>query len=151
MKSEKKGDMLAVHLSQDEVFRLQAGNVVGDRLGLTLPDAKINVWPLSAIKPDDSLRDKWTMDGLEKGLAVPLEARMDTDGNLSVFVPAIKLTDVRISGAHIARESIETPGLKDKGREGLLHHAIPEKGVIVAFGGSLKEVDVNTFSTKKNN
>lgn len=137
MKSEKTGNTLTVHLSQDEIFRLQAGNVVSDRPGVTLPDAKIHVWPLSAREPDDSLKDQWSMDRLEKGLSAPLKARLDTDGDLSVFIPAIKLGDVRISGASIARDSIETPGVKDEVREKFLRHVIPDKGLIVNFGGSL--------------
>lgn len=143
MKAERTEQAIIAHLSQEEVFSIQAGNVVSGRPGITLPDAKINVWPLSAIEPDDSLKDKWELDRLEKGVSAPLKGRLDTDGDLSIFVPAIKLSDVRIPGARIARESIETPGTKAEDRERFLLHAIPEKGVIVAFGGSLKHVDVN--------
>ncbi len=142
MKTEKSGDTLTINLSQDEVFRIQAGDVVTDRPGVTMPDAKIHVWPLSVIDSDDSLKDKWSVDRLEKGLSTPLKARLDTDGNLSVFVPAIKLSDVRISGANIARDLIQTPGVKDGDRERFLHHVIPTKGVIVNFGGSLKVIEI---------
>lgn len=142
MKSEKTGHALTIHLSQDEVFELQAGNVVGDRPGVTIPDAKVNVLPLSAKEPDNSLEDQWSIDRREKGLSAPLKARLDTDGDLAVFVPAIKLSDVRISGASIARDLIETPGVKDEAREKFLRHAIPDKGVIVSFSGSLKVIEI---------
>ncbi len=143
MKAEKREQFIIVSLSQEETFSVQAGNVVSDRPGITFPDAKINVWSLNAIEPDDSLKDQWELDRLEKGLSAQLKGRLDTDGDLSIFVPAIKLGDVRISGSSIARELIETPGTKDEDRERFLHHAIPAKGVIVAFGGSLRVVDVN--------
>lgn len=143
MKVERTEQAIIVDLSQEETFRIQAGNVVSDRPGITLPDAKIHVWPLSAIEPDDSLKDRWDIDRLGKGLSSPLKARMDTDGDLSIFVPAIKLSDVRISGARLPRELIETPGIKrEEDRERFLHHAIPEKGVILNFGGSLRVVDL---------
>jgi len=142
MKAERAGSVIVVHLSQEETFRIQADNVVSDRPGITMPDAKINVWPLSAIEPDDSLKDKWELDRMQKGLSAPLKGRIYTDGDLSIFVPAIKLSDVRISGGSIARESIETPGTKDEDRERFLHHAILKKGVIVKFGGSLKVISV---------
>ncbi len=143
MKAERTPQAIVIRLSEEETFRVKAGNVVGDRPGITLPDAKINVWPLSAIEPDDSLQDQWSLDRLEKGLSVPLKGRIDTDGDLSIFVPAITLSDVRISGRSIARESIETPGTRDEDREEYLSKTIPEKGVIVVFGGSLRVVDIN--------
>ena len=143
MKTEKTPKIIVVSLSQEEVFKIQAGNVVSDRPGITMPDAKINVWPLSDIEPDDSLKDRWSDDRLEKGLRAPLRGRMDTDGDLSVFVPAIKLSDVRISFASLPREAIIMPGTRDEDKKEFLKKAIPEKGVIVAFGGSLRIVDVN--------
>ena len=143
MKTEKTPKIIVVSLSQEEVFKIQAGNVVSDRPGITMPDAKINVWPLSAIEPDDSLKDRWSDDRLEKGLRAPLRGRMDTDGDLSVFVPAIKLSDVRISFASLPREAIIMPGTRNEDKKEFLKKAIPEKGVIVAFGGSLRIVDVN--------
>lgn len=143
MKAERTERAIIVHLSQEEVFSIQAGNVVSDRPGITLPEAKIHVWPLSAIEPDDSLKDRWSIDKLEKGLNAPLKGRIDTDGDLSVFVPAIKLSDVRIAGGSLPRELIETPGTKDEDREAFLRHAIPQKGVIVNFGSSLKVINVN--------
>lgn len=142
MEAERTGKAIIVHLSQEEVFAIQAGNVIGDRPGVTIPDAKIQVFPLSAIEPDDSLEDKWVTDRVEKGLKVPIRGRLDTDGDLSVFIPALKLSDVRISSGSIARESIETPGVEGKDRKRLLHHAIPENGVIVKFGGSLRVIDI---------
>lgn len=142
MRTERTGERIVVHLSQEEVFRAQDGDVVSDRPGVTLPDAKIHLWPLSAIQPDDSSRDKWSVDRQEKGLKAPLKARLDTDGDLSIFVPAIKLSDVRISGASIARDSIETPGVQGEAREKFLRHAIPKEGVIVNFGGSLKVIEI---------
>lgn len=148
MKAERKGQAIVVSLSAEETFSVQAGNVVSSRPGVTLPDAKINVWPLSAIKPDNSLKDKWAIDRFEKGLVAPLEGRLDRDGDLAIFVPAIKLSDVRISGGNIPREQVETPGTKDEDRERFLGHTIPEKGVIVVFGGSIKEIDVNNIYYK---
>ena len=143
MKAERTQRAITVHLSADEIFELQAGKNIGGRFGATLPDAKINVWPLSAIEPDDSLKDRWSDDRLEKGLRAPLRGRMDTDGDLSVFVPAIKLSDVRISFASLPREAIIMPGTRDEDKKEFLKKAIPEKGVIVVFGGSLQVVNVN--------
>ena len=143
MKAEIKHKVIVVSLTQEETFAIQDGKAISDRPGVTMPDAKINVWPLSAIEPDDSLKDRWSDDRLEKGLRAPLRGRMDTDGDLSVFVPAIKLSDVRISFASLPREAIIMPGTKDEDKDEFVKKAIPEKGVIVAFGGSLKVVDVN--------
>ena len=142
MKVERTEEQISLRLSQEEVFKIQAGNVVSDRPGITMPDAKINVWPLSAIEPDDSLKDRWSDDRLEKGLRAPLRGRMDTDGDLSVFVPAIKLSDVRISFASLPREAIIMPGTRDEDKKEFLKKAIPERGIIVHFGGSLKVIDV---------
>ena len=149
MKTEIKHKAIVVSLSQEETFKLQAGATISDRPGVTMPDAKITVWPLSAIEHDDSLKDQWSLDRLEKGSKASLKGRLDTDGDLSVFVPAIKLSDVRISLANLPREKIKTPGVEGEDRETVLAHQIPEHGVIVNFGGSLKEVDANTFFYKE--
>lgn len=144
MKAEIIGQAIIVDLSSEEVFKVQAGGNIGDRSGVTLPDAKINVWPLSAIEPDNSLKDHWSMDRLEIGLKAPFRGRLDTDGDLSIFVPAIKLSDVRIAKAHLPRKSIETPSLKGEDRETFLSSVIPKKGVIVNFGGSLRKIDTDS-------
>ncbi len=145
MKAERTPQAIIVSLSSEEVFAVRAGRVVGDRPGVTLPEAKISVWPLSAIEPDNSSKDHWSIDRLERGLAAPLRARLDTDGDLSVFVPAIKLSDVRITDGRLSRELIETPDLKGEDREKFLSGAIPEKGIIVNFGGSLKKVNIGSY------
>ncbi len=149
MKAERKNNAIVVHLSADETLKLQDGQNVGGRFGVTSPDAKITVWPLNAIANDDSLKDLWSLDRLEKASKASLEGRLDIDGDLALFVPAIKFSDVRISSASLPKEEIKTPGVEGEDRKTVLARQIPEKGIIVNFGGSLKEVDVNTFSYKE--
>lgn len=143
MKAERTQQTIIVRVSQEEVFSIQAGRTIGDRTRVILPESKIEVSPLSAVEEDNSLKDRWAIDRLEKGLAARLKANLFPNGDLQIFVPAIKLADVRISHATLSRESIATPMTRDKDREEYLSKTIPEKAVIVTFGGSLKMIDVN--------
>jgi len=143
MKAERTPQAIIVRLSQEETFSVQAGRTIGDRPRAILPDSKIEVAPLSAVQEDDSLKDQWSLDRLEKGLKTPLKGNLFPNGDLQVLVPAIKFSDVRISHASLPRETIVTPMTEDKDRAEYLSKTIPEKGVIVVFGGSLKTVDVN--------
>jgi|WetSurMetagenome_2_1015567.scaffolds.fasta_scaffold247923_2 hypothetical protein len=144
MEVEKRRREIVVSLTREDVFDLQSGNTIhGDRPAVTMPDAKIEVTPLSAIEPDDSLRDMWNPDRLEKAQEALLKVYLWSDGDLQIFVPAIKLTDVRIAGATLPRESIKTPGTKNG--KALVRHVIPTDGVRLNFGGTLKTINIPSF------
>lgn len=143
MKAERNENTIDVYLTAGEVHAIQGGQTIEDRLGVTMPDAKIEVLPLSVVGLDDSLRDRYAADRLRKGLSSQLKGNLYANGDLQVIVPAIKLTDVRIKAARLPREAISTPLIGD-GKE-LVQHVIPEEGVIVHFGGSLEIIDVNSY------
>ena len=144
MEVERKGKQIVVNLTREEVFGLQEGKTIhGGRPGVTMPDAKVEVIPLSAIEPDDSAKDRYSDDRLEKAIKAPLKGNLFSNGDLQIIVPAIKLTDVRLANARLPRESIETPTSNDK--KGLVEHVIPQDGVRLNFGGSLKIVKVPVF------
>lgn len=143
MEVEKRGREIIVNLSQEEVFHLQAGKTIGDRPGVTMPGAKVEILPLSAIEPDDSLKDKWTNDRLSIATETPLRGNLFPNGDLQIIVPAIKLIDVRLGSARLPRESIETPITES--RKGLVEHVIPQEGIRLNFGGSLQHVNIPDF------
>lgn len=136
MKGEKDQNNLSIYLTVEEVYRLQDGHIVGDRLGITHPDSKVEVLPLSAVEPDDSLKDKWSDVRLTKAQTTELKGNLFSNGDLQVIVPAISLSDVRVASLQLPRERISTEN------EAYLTQMIPEDGVIVRLGGSLKVVDV---------
>lgn len=142
MKAERGERFIVVSLTREEVFSVQAGRTIGDRPGVILPESKIEVLPLSAVEEDNSLNDRWAIDRLDKGLAAPLKANLFPNGDLQIFVPAIKLADVRISHARLPRESIKTPMTEEKDHKEYVSMTIPEKGVIVNFGGSLRIIEI---------
>jgi len=146
MKAERKEREIIVDLSAEEVFRIQDEKTVGDRAGVTMSDAKIDVLPLSMIKKDIlSEEERYVPDRLEKGLAAPLEGNLYPNGDLEIFIPKIKLADVNITGARLPRESIKTPMANKKNRKALLKSAIPQDGVKIKFGGSLKVIDLSKY------
>lgn len=147
MQVERRENQIAVRLSREEVFAVSDGRIIGDRPGVTMPDAKIEVLPLSAIEEDDSGRNRYASDRLERAIAAPLRGNLFPNGDLQIIVPSVKLSDVRVSQAELSREQIETP-LTEQGKE-LLEHVIPEGGVVIYFGGSLREVDVNKFFNER--
>jgi len=143
MRAEREENQIAIHLTQKEVEVIIAGRTVGDRPGVTMPDAKVEVLPLSAIEKDDSVGDRYSADRLERARAAALRGILFPNGDLQVIVPAVKLIDVRVAEARLPREGLETP-LTKQGSE-LVNHVIPEKGVVVYFGGSLQVLDVDNF------
>lgn len=146
MKAERKEREIIVNLSAEEVFRIQDEKTVGDRPSVTMPDAKIDVLPLSMIKKDTlSEEERYASDRLEKGLAAKLEGNIYPNGDLEIFIPKIKIADVRITKARLPRESIKTPLSNKKNRKALLESAIPPDGVKIKFGGSLKVVDLSKY------
>ena len=152
MEVEKKGEQIVATLTREDVFGLQAGKTIfgenrvhGDRPAVTMSDANFEVAPLSAIEQDDSLKDRWSMDRLEKAMKAELKGHLSSDGDLRIFVPAIKLSDVRLGGAKLPRESIKTSGTEN-GRA-LIEHVIPPNGIILNFGGTLKTVNIPSFFT----
>lgn len=148
MKAEKREQFIVVSLSREEIFSVQAGRTIGDRPRAILPDSKIEVAPLSAVQEDNSLENQWSLDRLEQGIKAPLKGNLFPNGDLQILVPAIKLSDVRISHARLPRGDIATPMTDEKDRTEYLSKTIPEKGVIVVFGGSLRVVDVNASFIK---
>ena len=143
---ERKGDRIDIRLTAEEVYRIQSGGTIGDRpfSSVTMPDAKVEVLPLSRIDPfDDSLKDKWSFERLDKAKKAPLKGFVWPDGDLQIFVPAIKLTDVRLASARLPRESLIAPGTEDK--KSLIEHVIPQDGIRLNFGGSLKTINIPDF------
>jgi hypothetical protein len=129
--TERGRNYFHIKLTAEEVHRVQAGGVVGDRNGLT-PDSKVIVAPLGQIQEDDSgaYRDddrRTTIADLS-----PARCRVDSDSDMTVFVPEIALVDSRTPGVEIPLERIEVP----EGFEALAEN-IPPSGVLVHFGGSV--------------
>ena len=150
MEVEKRKKEIVVNLSREDVFDLQAGNTIygqnkthGDRPAVTMPDATVDVFPLSTIEEDNSLKERYSDDRLEIAEKTPLKGSLWPNGDLQIFVPAIKLTDVRLVGAILPREAIETPNTEN--RKGLVEHVIPQGGVRLNFGGSLKTVHIPDY------
>jgi len=139
MKGERGQNKISIYLTADEVFRLQDGHTIGERLGITHSDSKVEILPLSAVEKDDSLRDNWSDDRLTKVQTAELRGNLFTNGDLQVIVPAISLSDVRVASLLLPRERITAPMSEN---EAYLTQMVPEGGVAVYLGGSLRIVDV---------
>lgn len=139
MRGERGQNNISIYLTADEVYRLQDDYTVGERLGVIHPDAKIEILPLSAVEEDDSLWDKWSDDRLTMAQAAELKGNLFLNGDLQVIVPAISLSDVRVACLQLPRESISSPVPEN---EAYLQEIIPNEGVTLHLGGSLKIVDV---------
>lgn len=146
MRGERYQNSISVYLSAEEVYKLQDGRIVGERLGVIHPDAKVEVLPLDAVEEDDSLKDKWSDDRLTKAQAAELKGNIFSNGDLQVIVPAISLSDVRVVSLYLPRERISSPFPENKT---YLNQLIPDKGVIVYLGGSLRIVDVGGESYRE--
>lgn len=142
MEVEKRKKEIVINLTRDDVFDLQKGNIIGDRYGITLPDANVEILPLNYSEPDESLIDQWSTDRLEIAEETPLKGILYSDGDLQVMVPAIKLTDCRIAKATLSREAIKTPSVKDRKFK---RHMIPPHGVIVNFTGSVQNINIPSY------
>ena len=93
---------------------------VGERIGITQPDAKIELRHLSAIEPSS------TRNGTR--------AQLFENGDLIIFLSEQDFRNWPQDGVSIERASVETPLIEDKQfRTGLLETAIPEGGVLVDF------------------
>lgn len=134
MDIERKANQLVISLSNDEVFRVMDGNTIGERRGL-LPDSKVEILPLSDIMPDDSDKDRWTDERLKKAQTTPLYGRVLSNQDLQIGVPQIVLRDVRVIGRRIGKEELE---VLDEG----FRETIPNEGIQINFGGSLKIIDL---------
>jgi len=143
MRAERNEKSIGIYLTAKEVNAIQEGQTIGDRPGVTMPDAKVEVLPLSAFEPDDSLKDRYSNDRLAKGLSAPLRGNLFGNGDLQVIIPAIALADVRISGVHLPRKAIKAPLVEDGDK--LVEQVIPKGGVLVLFGGSLQVIDINNY------
>jgi hypothetical protein len=146
MEIEKTPREIIFNLTREEVFSLQAGKTVyGGRPGIILPDAKADVSPLSMINPFDSITDKerFADDRLEKVTKAPLSGNLWSNGDLEIFVPAIKLTDVRLASARLPKKDVKTP--EGENMKTFVERVIPEDGIRLNFGGSLKTVNVSDF------
>jgi hypothetical protein len=146
MEVEKTPREIIFNLTREEIFSLQAGKTVyGGRPGVILPDAKADVSPLSIINPFDRVTDKerFANDRLKKATEAPLSGYLWSNGDLEIFVPAIKLTDVRLASARLPKKGIITP--EGEGLKIFVERVIPEEGIKLNFGGSLKTVHVLDF------
>lgn len=142
MDIERRGKHIHITLTNEEVCGLRNGNTYSERAGLTYPDSKVTVAPLSEIDPEQRLNDEkiYALDRLIRSLTTPFRAMLDTDADLRVFVPDIATVDVWVSGGKISKENIETSEGPDWREQQL--KIIPEGGIVVEFQGSAKIVDV---------
>ena len=136
--------LIEITLTRDEVYALQDGQVVGTRPQEIAPDAKVEVLPLSALEPDNSLEHKWGHDRFSRGSELPVRAFLEADGDLHCFIPALKLSDVRITGAHIPRETIEARNTEHK--QEVIERMVPSGGITLKFGGSVEIIDVSRLA-----
>jgi len=143
MRAERKEKYIGISLTAEEVYALQSGKTIGDRPSVTMMDAKVEVLPLSAIEEDNSGKDRYSLDRLEKGISAPLRGMLYPDGDLVIFVPEIKLSDVRIAGAILPREEVKAPSSNNP--EELITHVLPPGGIKLLFGGSLKIIDILSY------
>jgi hypothetical protein len=150
MEVEKREKQIVATLTREDVFALQAGETIfgensehGDRPAVTMSDAIFEIAPLSELEPDDSLKDKWAGDRLEKAAEAQSKAHLYSNGDVKIFVPAITLSDCRLGSIKIPRESIET--LETKNGKKLVRHVIPVGGIRLNFGGSLKVVHIPSY------
>lgn len=146
MDVERKNGKIAVSLTADEVHDLQAGRMIGTRSHIIVPDAKVEVFPLSSIDVDESGRDRYAIDRLTKAKAASLKGHITPNGDLQIFVPEIVISDVRVAYAEISRDQFDTPLSKNEQAAEDLKRNIPDKGVRVNFGGSLKVIDIDQFT-----
>ena len=135
MRVEADTRQIMVNLTGEEVITVQEGGAVGER---RLGGLKVEIYPLSAIQEDDFQEHRYDADRLEQGRAAALKGVLSEDGDLSVYVPGIKMCDVRITSARLPRGSIEVQG---QTTDSLLA-TIPPSGVLINFGGSLEIVDL---------
>lgn len=137
MRVEQFTSHMEVFLTPKETLGLLGGRSVGDRL---LGEAKVEVWPLSAIEEDPTTGDKWAQDRLTKGLTVPVRGIVFSNGDVQVILPNVVLQDVRVTDRLVPREKFEAP--LSPNPEELIRQTIPPGGVRVFFGGSLKIIDI---------
>ncbi len=138
MKAERSESQLTVSLTSDEIRAVQAGRTVGDRSNVILMDAKIEILPLGAIEPDDSAQYRFSDERLEMARTTPVKGKLFPNGDLQIFLPNIVLADVRVAERVVAKKDIQ-----DQMQQGqIVDLWIPENGVRVAFGGSLKVIDI---------
>ncbi|GAI42640.1 unnamed protein product, partial [marine sediment metagenome] len=109
MRAEREQNQITISLTAKEVHALQAGKTIIDRPSVTMMDAKVEVSPLSAIEEDNSGKYRYSLDRLEKGREAPIRGMLYPDGDLVIFIPKIKLSDVRIAQAILPKKKIETP------------------------------------------
>jgi hypothetical protein len=150
MEVEKRKREIVATLTREDVFALQAGETIfgenkehGDRPAVTMSDANFEIAPLSELEPDDSLKDKWEDDRLEKAAEAQSKAHLYSNGDVKIFVPAITLSDCRLGSIKIPRKSIET--LETKNGKKLVKHVIPTDGIVLNLGGSLKVVNIPSY------
>lgn len=152
MDVERKNGKISVSLTADEVHGLWSGRMIGTRSHVIVPDAKVEIFPLSSISIDESGKDKHAIDRFSKALAAPLKGHITPNGDIQIFVPEVVISDVRVAYADISRDQFDTP-LSRNGQDAEdLKRNIPDKGVRVNFGGSLKIVDIGqiTHSDEEN-
>jgi len=140
MDAERKEDGIHVYLTAEEVLAVQQGKSVGTRAPVIMSDAKVVVCPMKEIREDESGRYRYALDRQKRALTALLEGILDTSGDLSVYVPKIALCDVRVPGKILPKEAITIFSSPKEASE--LRKLIPEEGVKLHFGGSLKVVDV---------
>lgn len=72
---------------------------------------------------------------------MPLPTRVFSNQDLQVCIPEIVMSDVRVTDRTIPLSEIEIPN-ED------MRELLPQEGVRVEFGGSLKILNTTDFSTK---
>ncbi len=138
MWAEIKNGKLVVKPSIDDVYGLEDGRIVGERVGITQSDAKIELDRLSSIQEDYSMKLRRGINTIKTAAQdqnTPARAILLINGDLRIH-----LSDYQIrhygSGprreVELPREKIEvTP--PNLGRKEFLAASIPEGGIIVSF------------------
>lgn len=133
MEIVRNENQLVIKLTSDEVDRVASGSIIGDRGGL-LPDSKVEVSPLFVREKDDSNQHRWNDNRLELASKMPLLTRIFPNQDLQICIPDLVLSDVRVTGRTIPLSAIELP-------DEAMREFLPQEGVRLEFGGSLKLIN----------
>ena len=134
MRTHIDADYFNVNLTTHECVALGGGETIADRNNPFSMEAKVEVYPYSAIDP--SFSDvQGIMSGPlwdERVYRTACVAKFLTNMDLLLYVPQEVARFAFISGLRIAKDSIQT-AVADSARVNLLS-GFPENGVMLHFG-----------------
>jgi hypothetical protein len=143
MRAEKRCSSLSISLSSQEVEILLADKIVGERVGITTPDAKVEIIPLSLRGEDPTKAYQFAEDRLQRAIDAVLQGEISGNGDLSIIVPFIALSDCRVSRLYLPFHSIMAPTIANPSN--YIASLIPKGGVYLLLGGSLQTVNVDDY------